>query len=313
MSLAINDSARSDTCFGHPFLEDNVDPLLVDRWVGGASGDGVDLTGTTGAGFDDQVAFRGKGVLFVKGKGDRNEVDFDDVNQEGLSDCYLLGSLATLAREDPAAIKNMIKPRADGTYDVTLYRRDRAGALQRHIENVDPRRFSVGASGPGDVSGGSKEIWAMVIEKAYAQMNGGYSAIGNGGNWEVGMEALTGRESTTSSSAALSFERVSQALKKNQPVVINTVNPGSDPTRRAALNRLNLVPWHTYAVVDAKVEKGVPMVKLYNPWGNQPATQPGVDGKSHKTDGGWVTYSDLTAAGIWQGTAIGEGTRPIRA
>jgi hypothetical protein len=312
MSFAI---ARSHVSSYDPTLLESAD---VDRelafhpsGIPDGVDDGAGSTGGTTGGWNDQAAFNGKAVLFLKGKGDRNEIDFDDVNQEALADCYLLGCLASLAKEDPGAIKKMISAKKDGTYDVTLYKRDGAGTLQPQVENVDPRSFSIGAAGPGDVSGSKKEIWGMVIEKAFAQMKGGYDAIANGGSWEEGMETLTGRESSTFNSAALSFGTVEQALKKDQPVVINTVQ-NSGTGVNAALTNLNLVGWHTYAIVDAKTDKGEQWVKLFNPWGNQAASQPGVDPKDRKSDGGWVKYSDLVAANIWQGTAIGEGTRALR-
>jgi hypothetical protein len=122
------------------------------------------------------------------------------------------------------------------------------------------------------------------------------------------METLTGRESNTYNSATLAFKSVEDALKANKPVVINTMRADND-TQRASLNALGLVGWHSYSIVDSKKEKGVEWVKLSNPWGD---SHPGARAADRKEDGGWIRYSDLAASGILQGTAIGEGTRPIR-
>jgi|GEM_PF-3018477 len=62
------------------------------------------------------------GTPYIKQAGDRSAVDVDDVKQQGLGDCWLMGTLAALAHSRPELVKGLVKeiPGKDGTYGVLL-------------------------------------------------------------------------------------------------------------------------------------------------------------------------------------------------
>ena len=107
------------------------------------------------------------GKLFVDGPGQK------DATQNGLGDCYLIATLASVARTRPAAITNMFVVNGDGTYGVRFFKPD--GSAE--FVTVDSRLPVDGDgnlvfAGPGvQASDPAVELWASLAEKAYAQAN----------------------------------------------------------------------------------------------------------------------------------------------
>src|SRR5262249_25649067 len=130
-----------------------------------------------------------KGEPFIKGPHDKDPVNPYDVQQKDLGDCYIFGAMAAVARANPGVIEKLIKENNDGTYTVTLYIQE--GSLE---PSKTPREIIVRPTFPvqrqgrpvyggfGNVKkeegGGTKpELWAMLIEKAYAINAGGYNKL----------------------------------------------------------------------------------------------------------------------------------------
>jgi uncharacterized protein YukE len=164
---------------------------------------------------DDNPDFRGvrgaeeaeyglmSGQPFTQGIGDESDILPSDVRQGGIGDCYLMASLAAIALQDPGVIRRMIRDNGDGTYTVTLHQNMRGlAAWQPQFYPVEvvvtpefPLEggdlvFAQSVDGQGD----RQELWTALVEKAYAQANGGYHDI-EGGWGHAAMEAVTGVES----------------------------------------------------------------------------------------------------------------------
>ena len=167
------------------------------------------------SGMEDQTAIfehlDEKTPLYAQGSGDVDEVAMNDVNQNQIGDCWLLGPLAEMALKNPQAIKNMIHDNGDGTYTVTF--KERVGISPIYIDKkitVTPEmpwdsileiggesKFHQPHAGKGDKNFfGKEEIWVQIIEKAYAEYKGGYDKINTNTNPSMFMEAITGRPST---------------------------------------------------------------------------------------------------------------------
>ena len=123
-----------------------------------------------------------------------------DVNQGYLGDCYLLGSLAEVAIQDPSAITSMITNNGNGTYGVRFY----DDGVARYV-TVDAQL----ANGGSKFNSGAN-LWASLVEEAYAEVQAqgvltdnrvnygnSFSTIGNGGAPEYALEEITGATAIT--------------------------------------------------------------------------------------------------------------------
>lgn len=98
-----------------------------------------------------------------------------DVQQRALGDCYFLAALASVAQQHPEVIWDAIKDNGDGTYTVTFYQDGKP--VQITVDNEFPvREDSNGnpTAQPVYANTGSspQELWPMIMEKAYAQLDG---------------------------------------------------------------------------------------------------------------------------------------------
>lgn len=226
-----------------------------------------------------------KGSLYKAGTSAPNA---RDVSQGAIGDCYLMASVAAVTHSDPKALAKQIRELGDGRYGVTLYDRGFFGSSPKEV--VVDNELPTGAWSLDEKTGkyswheneknlafAHKEngLWPAIVEKGYAQANGGYDKIGHGGYPSDAMSAITGQPSTIASSDKVSFEQFDKMVKDGYAVV--------PATRPAPKNRDDwppkfkddtLVFSHAYWVesVDSKAKT----VTVRNPWGWQSAGESGV-------------------------------------
>ncbi len=217
--------------------------------------------------------------LFVKGNGDTNSVDGSDINQQGLRNCWLMAPLAAMAEKDPEAIKRMIKDNGNGTYTVTFKEKIMTNPPVYVDKPVTVTAdFPGGKAGNGHAGAGDKdrfgkgEIWPLIIEKAWAQKNGGYAAINSGRNAREFMEAITGHSATSTVpqlkvgtlNIGQSFEDLNRDFHSGKKIVMLS----RDSVNAKGLG-YGLVTDHYYSVQNVYTDaNGKKMVQLSNPWGN---------------------------------------------
>jgi hypothetical protein len=222
-------------------------------------------------------------VLFLTETGDTSAISVDDIHQGGLGDCYLLSSFGEEALFHPAAISHMIHANANGTETVTLYLDSRGRlptwgdtsfkAVAVTVTNVFANNAMDTGAGQ-DVLGNLKEIWPQVIEKAFAEENGGvhatmaaqYAAIGHGGNPALAMMELTGQTATYQSAASVTLAGLLADVAAGDLLVFDTGSskPG-----------YGLVANHAYMFDRINGSGASATVQLLNPWGvDQPAAIP---------------------------------------
>jgi len=220
--------------------------------------------------------------LFVKGAGDVDAVSFNDIDQQQVGDCFLLGSLAAVACQDPQRIRNMVVDNGNGTYTVTFKEQRSVGVgLGTHLEWFDvpitvTADFPGGLAGdkhaaPGDTGWGTVEIWPLVIEKAYGQYLtcvDPYGAITKGGSPRTALEMLTGRPVASDGSLSVglggpeSFDTLLADFQAGKAITV-----GTDAKEGT------LVKDHCYAVSNVyRDANGKQWVELYNPWAHDHAT-----------------------------------------
>jgi len=223
--------------------------------------------------------------LFVQGARDVDAVSYNDIKQGFVGDCFLLGSLAAVARQDPQRIRDMVVDNGNGTYTVTFKERHGGGDLGSPPQYVDvPITVTADFWGglrvddplpwhaaPGDTGLGTVEIWPLVIEKAYGQYLTcvhPYDAITNGGSPRTALEVLTGRPVTSGTSMSIgpsapAFDALLADFQAGKAITVSTNDIEEKP----------LVEHHTYAVSNVyRDANGNQWVELYNPWGHDHAT-----------------------------------------
>lgn len=203
-----------------------------------------------------------------------------DIQQRALGDCYFLAALASVAQQHPEVIWDAIKDNGDGTYTVTFYQNGKP--VEIRVDNEFPvREDSNGnpTSQPAYANTGSnpQELWPMIMEKAYAQLDGNsYSKIVGGWPGEA-VELLTGRPPQQLDLSASTPEEATIRLQELQ----NYLNDGHYLTAATRPKGLlendagwpsNVVPSHAYSIERVDVENG--LIYLRNPWGSMRTPAP---------------------------------------
>jgi hypothetical protein len=197
-----------------------------------------------------------------------------DVRQGQAGDCYLLTVLTSLGRNHRNLLEKAVTPLGDGTYNVRFFQRDAQGTMQPVNVRVDGQLPFRGNVVRYARSPNQRELWAAVVEKAYAQWKGGYEAIGNGGFPGDVMTELTGRPNTfhgiwRDQSPDATYRAVKKALAEGK--IVNIGTPDSNALPRG------LVKGHAYAVLGVEEKNGKRTLLMRNPWGH---FEPGNDGRN---------------------------------
>ena len=223
--------------------------------------------------------------IAVQGAGDSNRIAPSDVSQGMLGDCFFLASLAAVAKFYPNLLAgNISGPDGDGQYSVRFYRKNFFGTFEEVNIRVRPNFPEIGTSGQAAYAkeGDSNEMWVMLYEKAYAQLLGSYGTLNQGGVAENALEALTGREASTTSTRSGFFgtdtmsaneirDTIRPILQNGRPVVADT-HPERDFNNLPQADRdfagtKQIVGSHSYSVLSCSDTH----VRLRNPWGGSSA------------------------------------------
>lgn len=225
------------------------------------------LTGTEGSTTNVAMA------LYLTDNGATTAISPMDIFQGQIGDCFLLSSIGEIALTSPSTIQNMITQNANGTETVKLYSLQKVtvghlsyytlAATNETVTNSFAS-YSVDNGSTQDVVGGVKEIWPQVLEKAFAQLGGGYSSIANGGSPVYAMEELTGKAATWYSPSQFGATQAQIVANfnyltgQNDMIVLDTATSNST---------YNLVGDHAYMFDGLVTQGGVSYVKALNPWG----------------------------------------------
>ncbi|MFK7796051.1 MAG: C2 family cysteine protease [Aureispira sp.] len=193
--------------------------------------------------------------LFAEGSVDEygDGISHDDVDQNWIGDCYFLSALAAVAKADPSAIEKLIDgPKSDGSYDVTLY--EKGGFLYMSnnptVINVHPRTLE--KDGRTTVGLGDGELWVLLVERAFAEMNGGYDEI-EGGHADDALEVITGQDATTKRLSSMNntelVEFVQGHLDAKTPLTTSSISADDGSKKAIAAGNSNVVLGHAYYII----------------------------------------------------------------
>ncbi len=186
-----------------------------------------------------------EGSAFIKGAGDANDIDPNDVSQGQLGDCYFVAALAAIAKNSPDTLRRMITDNKNGTYNVRFHEGGDVVVDNQFAKKDGAVQFA--AEGDTDAKQGT-ELWVMLIEKAWAKLKGGY-------------EVVRGSKVKMSST-----EAISNAMTQGWPATIGVKNI----TEKAAADeckKTGLVPNHAFAIMGVNTNSKT--IQVYNPWGKE--------------------------------------------
>lgn len=224
------------------------------------------------------------GVLYVQGEGDVDDMDPNDIRQNRLGDCHLLGPAVAMLQlpEGRARLKRMISEvkTADGRsvagYDVTFHDPDQNKDVKVH---VSAREFVKGHVLEGDTRATDRkvEVWPMVLEAAYGKLRGGANNIAYGGRGTDALSILTGKkaeEKTLDPKNAYSASKLQTDFETGKPICVTFTRQG-DNKSGPAVAKYGAYGYHCYALSGFITKNGVTYAQLRNPWGkNDPAPIP---------------------------------------
>lgn len=220
------------------------------------------------------------GQPFVQGDGDSSKAHPSDITQGALNDCYVLSSFAAIAYRDPKFLEGMIQQNKDGTYTVRFRQPNDHPFWQFWESSTKDVKVTVTAEFPmkdgkpvfaqlGDSKDGTQELWPLIVEKAYAQYKGGYTAFANGGVPAKVLADITGKEGHFLLNDSIEFSDVYDRWKSGDAIVANTRAPDSVKTNPLfgvdSPLKEPLVAWHIYYVTNVDNDKKT--ITLRNPWG----------------------------------------------
>ena len=191
------------------------------------------------------------------------KIEFKDVEQGSLGDCYFLSSITALT-EYPYLIKEKFRTRQfneEGYYEIIFFI---DGEWQIVFLDdyfpYDPKKNRFAFSKPHN-----NELWAILLEKAWAKLNGGYSNI-IGGIVSEPISSLTGFPTEYLSHKQLEedeiYEKIEVGCKEGN--IMSSASKGNDE-----IEGRGLVRSHAYTLISAKKweERNLYLLKLRNPWG----------------------------------------------
>lgn len=230
---------------------------LIGKWFFG-------LDRPTASGAYRQAA----GTLFVNGAA------YGDIKQGYVGDCYFMASLAEVAHKNAGTITNMFIVNGDGTYTVKFFNQGTAAyvTVDSYLPTDSAGRLIYAGMGKY-ASSTANELWTMLAEKAYVQLNemgwqraglsgsgqNSYSAI-SGGYIYAALGHITGSATTpfTSTTSSTSFTAFVTAFNGGKMIGFASKSTPASST---------VVGNHAYAVVGYNATNQT--VTLFNPWGTE--------------------------------------------
>lgn len=197
-----------------------------------------------------------------------DNIDLDDIRQGKIGNCYFLSSIAAMT-EYPNLISQLFKTKSQNTqcyWEIILFIDGRFQIVVVDdyvpvIKNTNDLYFS---------KPNNKELWVVLLEKAWAKVNGGYANIISGWPADV-FSCFTGYATSCviindESDQDEIYNKIT-AYDKGDCILCASVRGDDDK-----VEKVGLIKGHTYTLIGSyQVEMNngdtVDLVKLRNPWG----------------------------------------------
>lgn len=194
-----------------------------------------------------------------------NEICIDDIKQGNVGNCYFMAAISAMA-ENPQLISQIFKTQTvqeNGCYEILF----RLNGEWKIVLVDDYFPCDKKTKEPIFSKPIGAELWVMLLEKAWAKVNGGYKNIIAGFSTEV-LSSLTNfpKELILHSNIPANFlwEKIKLANQKKNIMACCTKFD-------VEISKIGLVSGHEYsliAVKEGKIDgKHIKLLKLRNPWG----------------------------------------------
>ena len=202
--------------------------------------------------------------VFYKG------INKDDIIQGGLGDCYFLSAVAALCKYPELVEKLFLIKAKSNEHCYGCYYRVNGIWKLVIVDDYLPCYGSWGKNFSFTSTNGN-ELWVILLEKAWAKLNGCYAKVIGGEAHEI-FEVIT---NTYSEKIKIKkgleqeiWNKLNEGEKKGYIITAGT----SGDTYNLDLEENGLVPGHAYTVVKVQEFKtsygNVRLVNIRNPWGN---------------------------------------------
>ena len=202
-------------------------------------------------------------------------LNIEDINQGKIGLCYFLSSLASLMKYQKYLSQIFLTKKTNNKcyYEIVLFVN---GEFQiviiddfiPFLKNKNKPYFSHPTN--------NNEIWVLLLEKAWAKINGGYNKIIEGWPSEV-LSCFTGFNTTFlinddySEEEETLFYTLDNFLNKTDSILLVTTKSDQKKLEKEMVEK-NLIRSHTYILEGAvelttKTQKKVKLLKISNPWG----------------------------------------------
>ena len=208
------------------------------------------------------------------------KIEFSDVNQGNLGDCYFLSAITALT-EFPYLISEKFRTtkfNEEGYYEMIFFI---DGEWQVVFVDdyfpYDPNSKDWAYALPH-----KNELWAMLLEKAWAKLNGGYSnAIG--GIVSEPISCLTGFPTQYIVHDNYENDELFEMIEEGEKEGTIMSSASKD---ESTIEKRGLVRGHAYTLMKAKAwrERKIYLLQLRNPWGEKEWTGDWSDNSPKWTD-----------------------------
>jgi hypothetical protein len=195
----------------------------------------------------------------------QDQIEINDIKQGNLENCYFLSSLAALTEYPDLIYQKFITkhPEKFGYYELVLF----IDGAWKKVPIDDYLPFMKGTDKHAFSQPNGTEMWALLLEKAWAKVNSGYGNVILGEVSDA-LQALTGCVCNADKLQTMTedqlWEKLQTAYEKNNIMCTGTIN-------EAVVETKGLVKGHAYCIQlvneFATEQEPIRLIKLYNPWG----------------------------------------------
>ena len=199
----------------------------------------------------------------------QDKIEPNDITQGNLGNCYFLSALSSLAKFPELIYKIFRTKQVNqcGYYEIIMF-------IDGEWQIVIIDDFFPTSSNTGNIAftrPNGNELWVILLEKAWAKINGGYINIIGGFSYEP-LHVLS---SFSTKFFYIEFEndlfkKVQSNLNENNIMCISTFNiVGAEAVELE--RKFGIIVGHAYSLLNAKEgffnNKQIQLLQLRNPWG----------------------------------------------